>query len=345
MPAGFPPSEDAGDASGPARTGLVAEPASVSALDVDGLRKSYDGRTVVDGLSMHAPAGAITAVLGPNGAGKTTTIECCAGLRSPDAGRITVLGLDRLRPASAPDLRRRVGVMLQEGGLPMSSRTATLLGHVARLHDRPKAATPLLDRLGLGAVKRTRVRHLSGGQRQRLALACAIVGEPELVFLDEPTAGLDPQARLAVWELLRQLRQTGASMVLTTHTMAEAEELADHVVIVDSGQVVATGSPAALRGAPYIRITPAPGATAPAVAGELSRALGDRVGGASVEASIDGRDVLVRGETALDAGTLAEVASALAAGGHAAAQLALVRPTLEDTFLALTGRELRTDAS
>ena len=228
------------------------------ALLVEQLRKRYGDRDVVDGLSLRAGRGELTAVLGPNGAGKTTTIECCEGLRRPDGGRIEVLGLDRSMPEAAGELRRRVGVMLQEGGLPMAPRAGAVLRHVARLHDRPAAADPLLERLGLAKVARTRVRHLSGGQRQRLALACAIVGEPELVFLDEPTAGLDPQARLAVWELVRELRAEGTSIVLTTHLMTEAEELADHVVVVDRGTDVAAGSPAALRGAPYVRISTPP---------------------------------------------------------------------------------------
>src|SRR5699024_9987442 len=153
-----------------------------------------------------------------------------------------------------------------------------VLRHVARLHARPEAAAPLLERLGLGPVARTRVRHLSGGQRQRLALACAIVGEPELVFLDEPTAGLDPQARLAVWDLVRELRESGTSMVLTTHLMAEVEELADHVVVVDRGATVAAGRPAELRGEPHVRIAPPPGTPPATLAAELARQLAGHAG-------------------------------------------------------------------
>ncbi|WP_299276048.1 ABC transporter ATP-binding protein [uncultured Georgenia sp.] len=315
------------------------------ALLVEQLRKRYGDRDVVDGLSLRAGRGELTAVLGPNGAGKTTTIECCEGLRRPDGGRIEVLGLDRSMPEAAGELRRRVGVMLQEGGLPMAPRAGAVLRHVARLHDRPAAADPLLERLGLAKVARTRVRHLSGGQRQRLALACAIVGEPELVFLDEPTAGLDPQARLAVWELVRELRAEGTSIVLTTHLMTEAEELADHVVVVDRGTDVAAGSPAALRGAPYVRISTPPGTDAVRLATDLDHALAAHP---ALRTTVEGGNVVMvrdREGGELDAAALAVVAGALATAGHGDAEVALTRPTLEDAFLALTGRELRVDAA
>ncbi len=311
------------------------------ALLVDGLRKRYGDREVVSGLGLRAARGELTAVLGPNGAGKTTTIECCEGLRRPDGGRVEVLGLDRSRPENAAELRHRVGVMLQEGGLPMAPHAGAVLRHVASLHDRPEAAGPLLERLGLSAVSRTRVRHLSGGQRQRLALACAIVGEPELVFLDEPTAGLDPQARLAVWDLVRELRAAGTSMVLTTHLMSEVEELADHVVVVDRGATVAAGRPAELRGAPQVRITPPPGTPAAALAADVLAELSDHTG---LDTSAEGTGVVVRGAR-VDAAALAVVARALADTGHGAAEVALTRPTLEDAFLSLTGRELRADAA
>ncbi|WP_324651484.1 ABC transporter ATP-binding protein [Georgenia sp. H159] len=322
-------------------------PPDSPALLVEGLRKRYGDRDVVDGLGFRAGRGELTAVLGPNGAGKTTTIECCEGLRRPDGGHIEVLGLDRSRPEAAAELRHRVGVMLQEGGLPMSPRAGDVLAHVARLHDRPDAAGPLLERLGLGKVARTRVRHLSGGQRQRLALACAIVGEPELVFLDEPTAGLDPQARLAVWDLIRELRAAGTSMVLTTHLMTEAEDLADHVVVVDRGTVVAAGTPADLRGTAHVRIT-APGGTDPrTLAADLDAALASHPG--LVTTTQGGTVVVVAGPATtdenLDAAALAVVAGALARTGYHDAEVALTRPTLEDAFLALTGRALRVDAA
>ncbi|WP_418607822.1 ABC transporter ATP-binding protein [Georgenia sp. SUBG003] len=239
------------DASSGAPDGAATAPA----LRVAGLRKTYGAREVVRGLSFTAARGALTAVLGPNGAGKTTTIECCEGLRRPDGGSLEVLGLDRLQRASDAELRKRVGVMLQDGGLPLAPRARSVLTHVARLHDRPADPDRLLARLGLTDVATTPVRRLSGGQRQRLALAVALVGRPELVFLDEPSAGLDPHSRLAVWDLLRELRDGGTSIVLTTHLMSEAEELADRVVVIDAGRVVAEGSPAELVGPPELRVT------------------------------------------------------------------------------------------
>ena len=185
------------------------------------------------------------ALLGPNGAGKTTTVEVCTGFARADAGEVRVLGTD---PAAAPDaLRARVGVMPQGGGAYPGVRAAEMLRLVAACAARPAGPRRgCVDVLGLRGCARTPYKRLSGGQQQRLALACAIVGRPELVFLDEPTAGLDPQGRRLVWELVAALRRDGVAVLLTTHLMEEAEALADHVVIVDHGRVVAQGSPAAL---------------------------------------------------------------------------------------------------
>ncbi len=210
------------------------------AVEISGLVKRYGDVDVVDQLSLSAAAGALTAVLGPNGAGKTTTIECCEGLRQPDSGRIRVLGHDPL--TEARELRPRVGVMLQDGGLPTAVRALEMLRHVAKMYANPRSVEELTERLGLASFGRTTVRRLSGGQRQRLALATAIVGRPDVVFLDEPSAGLDPQGRHAVWELIRELRADGASIILTTHLMDEAAQLADYVAIVDGGKVIAQGS-------------------------------------------------------------------------------------------------------
>jgi ABC-2 type transport system ATP-binding protein len=213
-------------------------------LQVRELVKTYGGTRAVDGLDLTADRGRITAVLGPNGAGKTTTVEICEGLRTADAGSVTVLGLDPARDARA--LRPRVGVMLQDGGLPTGARALALLRQVARFYATPHDVVALAERLGIMAYATRSVRRLSGGQRQRLALALALVGRPELVFLDEPSAGLDPQARLAVWDLVREARDAGTSVVLTTHAMDEAERLADHVAILSCGRLVASGTPAEL---------------------------------------------------------------------------------------------------
>ncbi|WP_088320350.1 ABC transporter ATP-binding protein [Kineosporia sp. R_H_3] len=305
------------------------------ALAVDGLRKSYGGRPVVDGLSFAARSGEVTAVLGPNGAGKTTTVECCEGLRHPDGGTVRVLGRDPWRADAA--LRARVGVMLQDGGLPTGARAGEVLRHVAALHARPLPVTDLLDRLGLTAHARTNVRRLSGGLRQRLALAVAVVGRPEVVFLDEPTAGLDPQARLAVWDVVAQLRTDGAAVVLTTHLMDEAERLADRVVVVDHGRVVADGSPAALLSGhgESLRFGGPPGLDV----GQLGAAL---TAGISVQEVSPGQYVVSGGPDApLGPQAVATVTAWCAGLGVMPDGLSLGRPTLEDLFLDLTGRDLR----
>jgi len=200
----------------------------------------------VDGASFRAFAGQVTAVLGLNGAGKTSTIECCEGLRRPDGGSVTVLGHDPVADGSW--LRPRVGVMLQDGGMPGAARAGDVLNLSAAMYARPLDPGELTARLDLTSRLRTPVRRLSGGERQRLALAVALVGRPDVVFLDEPTAGLDPQARLAVWDLVEELRSTGVAVVLSTHLLDEAERLADHVVLMAAGRVVAAGTPGELTG-------------------------------------------------------------------------------------------------
>src|SRR5690606_2262406 len=210
------------------------------AVEVTDLVKRYGETTAVAGLSFTAPAGAVTALLGPNGAGKTSTVEICEGFRRADAGTVRVLGMDPV--ADAARLKPRVGVMLQSGGVPTGARAGEWLRLMASFHARPIAPESLLERLGLASVARTPFRRLSGGQQQRLSLAAAVIGRPEAVFLDEPTAGLDPQARRATWDLVAELRDAGVAVLLTTHYMEEAERLADRVVIIDGGRVVADGS-------------------------------------------------------------------------------------------------------
>lgn len=302
------------------------------ALEVRGLVKRYGGRAVVDGLDLVALPGQVTAVLGPNGAGKTTTIECCEGLRTPDEGSVRVLGLDpRTR---ARDLRPRVGVMLQDGGLPTAIRAADMLAHVARMYADPRDLGELTERLGLGSFARTTVRRLSGGQRQRLALAAAVVGRPNVVFLDEPSAGMDPQARLAVWELVRELRAEGVAVLLTTHLMDEAEDLADHVVVVDQGRVVAEGSVADLLTSADDRSLHLEAPAGLDLDG-LRAALGD---GFAVAEAAPGTYVV---SGAVEPATVAAVTTWLAAHDVLATRLSVGRSTLEDVFLDLTGRDLR----
>src|SRR5919112_134156 len=214
---------------------------------------------VVSGVSLVAERGQVTALLGANGAGKTTTLECAQGLQKRSGGTISLLGQD---PATAgAELRSRVGVMLQDGGLPPSSRPVPLLRHIAGLYERPWPVDDLIRRLGIDAFSRTTVRRLSGGQKQRLALAAALIGRPEVLFLDEPSAGLDPQSRQLVFDLIAELRDSGMGIILTTHLMDDAQRLADYVYIIDGGRNVAEGtvqellqrSPAAAQGGEHIR--------------------------------------------------------------------------------------------
>jgi ABC-2 type transport system ATP-binding protein len=221
---------------------------SPAAVEVTDLVKRYGSTAAaaVDGASFCARAGAITAVLGPNGAGKTSTIECCEGLRRPDGGSVRVLGRDTI--VDGGWLRPRVGVMLQDGGMPGAALAGDVLRLATAMYANPRDPAGLIESLDLGGQLRTPVRRLSGGQKQRLALAVALVGHPQVAFLDEPTAGLDPQARLIVWDLIAQLRLAGVAVVLTTHLLDEAERLADHVVLMAAGKVVAAGSPRQLTG-------------------------------------------------------------------------------------------------
>lgn len=313
----------------------AGSPPRVPALAVHDLVKRYGGRPVVDGLSLSAARGAVTAVLGPNGAGKTTTVECCEGLRRPDGGRVRVLGLDPV--AQAAQVRPRVGVMLQDGGLPTGARAGDVLRHVAALHARPQSPDRLLAMLGLTEHQRTTVRRLSGGQRQRLALATAVVGRPELVFLDEPSAGLDPQARLAVWDVIERLRADGVAVVLTTHLMDEAERLADQVVVVDAGRVVAAGRPEELTGATdgVLQFSARAGL-------ELSTLSIALPGSVTVTEAAPGRYQVRAGPGGrIDAPVIATVATWCVEAGVMPEGLALRRRTLEDVFLDLTGRSLR----
>ncbi|MEU9132401.1 ABC transporter ATP-binding protein [Kitasatospora sp. NPDC048540] len=302
------------------------------AVEVAGLVKRYGDKTAVNGLDLAIPRGTVTAVLGPNGAGKTTTVEICEGYRRPDAGTVRVLGLDPV--ADAARLRPRIGVMLQSGGVYAGARAVEMLKHTAKLYADPLPVAPLVERLGLGSCGRTAYRRLSGGQQQRLALAMAVVGRPELVFLDEPTAGLDPQARRATWELVRELRRDGVTVVVTTHHMDEAEQLADAVAIVDHGRVIAAGSPEELcRGGAEstLRFDGPPGLD---LSG-LRKVLPD---GADASEPVPGS---YRVQAPVDPRLLATVTAWCAEAGVMPERLAVGRRSLEDVFLELTGRELR----
>ena len=217
-----------------------------TAIEVDALVKRYGDRSVVDGVSLAVGGGEIVAILGPNGAGKTTTVEIVEGYRRADGGTVHVLGADPWRADRT--LRARVGLMLQDGGFDIRARPLETLRQFAAFHAGPRDPRELLDVLGLEAVSRTPYRRLSGGERQRLALGVAIVGRPEVVILDEPTAGMDPEARAVTRDLIASLRTEGAAVLLTSHDLVDVERLADRVVVIVAGRVLATGTPADVRG-------------------------------------------------------------------------------------------------
>ena len=217
-----------------------------SALTMDSVVRRFGRVEALRGLTWAATAGEVTCVLGPNGAGKTTAVEIATGLQRPDGGSVRVLGTDPWQADAAH--RARVGVMLQDGGLPQSVRPMALLRHLARFWARPADVEALAERLEIHAFSQTTVRRLSGGQRQRVALAAALVGRPEVAFLDEPAAGLDPHARREVHALIREQADAGTAMVVTTHSFDEAERLADRVVVIVGGQAVASGTVAEVAG-------------------------------------------------------------------------------------------------
>jgi ABC-2 type transport system ATP-binding protein len=303
------------------------------AVEVSGMVKRYGSLTAVDGLSLTAERGEVTAILGPNGAGKTTTIEICEGYRAADAGTVRVLGLDPARDTAA--LLPRVGVMLQSGGIPPAVPAAEYLTLLSRFYAKPQDPAWLLDTVGLTGSARTQYKRLSGGQQQRLSLAAALVGRPELVFLDEPTAGMDPQARHATWDLITAMRADGVSVILTTHFMEEAERLADHVVIIDAGRVVADDSPAALTGsAGQLRFRAEPGLDTDSLLSALPAE------SAAKESPAGHYLIEVPGGT-VEPALLAAVTAWCAERGVLPNSLRIESRTLEDVFLELTGRELR----
>lgn len=232
-----------------------------AALTMDSVVRRFGRVEALRGLTWEASVGEVTCVLGPNGAGKTTAVEIATGLQRPDGGTVHVLGTNPWH-ASAQH-RARVGVMLQDGGLPQSVRPLALLHHLARFWSHPADVDALAERLGIHSFRQTTVRRLSGGQRQRVALAAALVGRPEVAFLDEPAAGLDPHARREVHALVREQADAGTAMVVTTHSFDEAERLADRIVVIVGGQAVAHGTVAQVAGErgleeTYFALTDAP---------------------------------------------------------------------------------------
>lgn len=297
-----------------------------------GVSKRYGATTAVSNLDLEVQRAEVLALLGPNGAGKTTTVEMCEGFIRPDGGRVEILGLDPVTDNAR--LRERIGVMLQGGGGYPAAKAGEMLGLVASYAADPLDPAWLMDTLGLTESARITYRRLSGGQQQRLALACAVVGRPELVFLDEPTAGMDAHARIVVWELIDALRRDGVTVVLTTHHLAEAEELADRIVIIDHGVAVATGTPAELThsGAENQLRFSAPRKLDLTL---LSAALPENYTATETAPG----EYLVEGH--IDPQVLATVTAWCARLNVLATDMRVEQRSLEDVFLDLTGRELR----
>ena len=302
------------------------------AVEITGMVKRYGDLTAVDGLTLTARRGHVTSILGPNGAGKTTTVEVCEGYRRIDGGDVRVLGMDPVKDGAR--LRPKVGVMLQSGGIPPAVPAAEYLRLLSKFHANPLSPAALLETVGLTGSARTPYKRLSGGQQQRLSLAAAVIGRPELVFLDEPTAGMDPQARHATWDLVTALKNDGVSVILTTHFMEEAERLSDHVVIIDSGRVVADGTPGELTGsAGQLRFRAEPGL-------DTENLLAALPPGSAAKESPAGH-YLIEVHGTVSPGLLAAVTAWCAERAVLPSSLRIESRTLEDVFLELTGRELR----
>jgi len=300
------------------------------AIHVSHIRKSYRTTLAVDDVSFDVETGEIFGLIGPNGAGKTTTLECAEGLRTPDAGEITVLGLDPFR--NVRRLQERIGVQLQEAQLQKRIKVKEAVALWASLYPRPVDGARLLEQLGLGDKRDAWFMTLSGGQKQRLFIALALINDPELVFLDELTTGLDPQARRAIWDLVRGIRDRGKTVLLTTHLMEEAERLCDRVAIIDHGRIVDADTPAGLvrRHCPERSIVVT---TESADAETTFRALPN-------VASVVRKDHEITINGSGD-DLVTHVIDCLSENRIRVTTLRTVLPTLEDVFLKLTGHSIR----
>jgi ABC-2 type transport system ATP-binding protein len=310
------------------KTMNACTPAAGPAIEILHLRKSYGTTIAVDDVSFSVAEGEIFGLLGPNGAGKTTTIECALGLRSPDSGSVRVLGLDPGEDSGR--LHLIVGAQLQAGALPPLLRVGEILGLYRSFYRQPADVAELVRVLGLAGKLKNFYMSLSGGQKQRLSVALALIGRPKIAMLDEMTTGLDPQARRDTWDLIKGVRDRGATIVLVTHYMEEAERLCDRVALLDRGRVVAIGSPGGLArragGGQRVRFVP-------------SGPFGDRLLTDLPEVKDverNGRHVVVSGSGEL----VSAVILALASAGLTAGDVRVESATLEDAFVRLTGRHL-----
>jgi len=302
-------------------------------VQVEGLRKVYGATVAVDGVSFEVFEGEIFGMVGPNGAGKTTTIECLEGLRKPDAGTVCVLGVDPQRESQT--LREHTGMQLQQSNLPDRMKVWEALDLYASFY--PKAANwnELISQLGLEEKRNAPFSKLSGGQKQRLFIALALLPDPQLVFLDELTTGLDPQARHAIWDLVRDVRAKGKTVLLTTHFMEEAERLCDRVAILDHGRIVALDTPTGL-----IHSLEAEERVIFNLDGGLSPALEETLSTVG-RVEVQGQQVTVHGKDGRKIQLVSEVVSLLTELGIPFRDLRTEQPNLEDVFLSLTGREMR----
>jgi ABC-2 type transport system ATP-binding protein len=278
----------------------------MTAIAVRDLRKAYGELEAVRGISFEVQEGEVFGLLGPNGAGKTTTVEILEGYRKRDAGQVEVLGTDPARAGG--DWRERIGVVLQSSAMYETVTVAESLKIFAGYYREPRPVDEVIELIGLQEKRNDRVRLLSGGQRRRLDLGLALVGDPELLFLDEPTTGFDPGARRRAWEMIRSLRSLGKTILLTTHYLDEAEQLADRVAVLRQGQIAAVGAPAELTG------------SAPQT---------------EIRYRENGREVVVH--TDEPTRILNELTSAALAEGHELEGLVVRRPSLEEVYLTLTG--------
>jgi ABC-2 type transport system ATP-binding protein len=285
---------------------MMAPMASSPAIEVRDLRKTYGELEAVRGIDFNVARGEIYGLLGPNGAGKTSTVEILEGYRARSSGSVSVLGHDP--QARSRELRRRVGIVLQSSGIYSQVRVAEVIAHFAGFYPHPRDVEEVIDLVGLSEKRDERARKLSGGQRRRLDLALALIGDPELIFLDEPTTGFDPAARRTAWKTIRSLKDLGKTVLLTTHYLDEAQELADRVAIIKGGRILAEGSPAQLG-----------------------------VGGGSryrVAHLVDGE--LVVHQTDDPTRLLHELTSAALANDQPLDGLSVTRPSLEEIYLELT---------
>ena len=276
----------------------------MSAISVRGLRKSYGALEAVRGVDFEIEAGEVFGLLGPNGAGKTTTVEILEGYRARDAGEVTVLGHDPQHPG--PEFRERIGVVLQQSDLWPNLTVQEVHRAFAGYYERARDVDEVIELVGLNEKRNSRVKQLSGGQKRRLDLGVALVGDPDLIFLDEPTTGFDPAARRAAWEMIRSLRSLGKTVLLTTHYLDEAEQLADRVAVMRDGEIVRIGTPRELTSS------------------ELQ---------VEIRYRRNGEEVLVR--TSEPTRVLHELTSDALARGEEIERLEVRRPTLEDVYLAV----------